>query len=120
MKYKYTADEAKKFDKHGIDLTVYPTEVSSAKVTRVSVQKGHFQEFYDKKSFYIYYVIEGFGTFVLNDEKIEVKATDLMVIPPKTRIHYFGKLEMVLTTSPSFNAENEVHVRFVDESESPF
>lgn len=119
-KYKLTVDNAKKFNKHGIDLTVYDMNVPSANVVHVSVQKGHFQEFYDIKSYYIYYIVQGKGTFVLNDEKIEAKASNLIVIPPKTRIHYFGTMEMVLTVSPAFNEKNERHVRFVDEKESPY
>lgn len=118
--YKFTADNAKKFNKHGIDLTVYGEEVDRVHVVHVSVEEGHFQEFADKESYYIYYIYEGSGLFVLNDEKIEAKATDLIVIPPNTRIHYFGKMKMVLTLSPTFNPDNEIHHRFVDKSESPF
>jgi mannose-6-phosphate isomerase-like protein (cupin superfamily) len=119
-KYKFTSDEANKFNKHGIDLTVYPLGVDRANVVHVSVEEGHFQEFSDKESYYIYYIYEGQGLFVLNDEKIEAKATDIIVIPPKTRIYYFGKMKMVLTVSPAFNPDNETHYRFVDRSESPF
>jgi mannose-6-phosphate isomerase-like protein (cupin superfamily) len=119
-KFKFTADEANKFNKHGIDLTVYGIGVERANVVHVSVEEGHFQEFSDKESYYIYYIYEGSGLFVLDDEKIEAKATDMIVIPPKTRIHYFGKMKMVLTVSPAFNPDNENHIRFVDRSESPF
>ncbi len=119
-KYKFIAKEAKRFNKHGVDLVVYGENVPEANVVHVSVKEGHFQEFYDIKSYYQYYIYEGSGTFVLNDEKIEVKATDLIVIPPKTRIHYFGKMKMVLTTAPAFNAENEHQVRFVEKSETPY
>lgn len=118
--YKFTTDDAKQFNKHGIDLTVYPLGVERANVVHVSVEEGHFQEFSDKESYYIYYIYEGGGLFVLNDEKIEVKATDVIAIPPNTRIHYFGKMKMVLTVSPRFNEENETHHRFVDRSESPY
>jgi|JI10StandDraft_1071094.scaffolds.fasta_scaffold208601_2 mannose-6-phosphate isomerase-like protein (cupin superfamily) len=118
--YLFSADKATKFNKHGIDLTIYDEHVPQANVVHVSVDKGHFQEFYDLESHYIYYIYEGNGTFVLNDEKIQAKATDLVVIPPKTRIHYFGQMKMVLTVSPAFKEENERHVRFVDESESPY
>lgn len=119
-KFKFTADEANKFNKHGIDLTVYGIGVERANVVHVSVEEGHFQEFSDKESYYIYYIYEGNGLFVLDDEKVEAKATDMIVIPPNTRIHYFGKMKMVLTVSPAFNPDNENHVRFVDRSESPF
>jgi len=119
-KYKYTAKEADKFNKHGIDLTIYGQSEPSANVCHVSVKKGHFQEFYDVKSAFTYYIIKGEGTFVLNDEPVKVRATDLVVIPPNTRIHYFGNMEMVLTVSPAWEEKNERHVRFVDESENPY
>ena len=119
-KYKYTAKEADKFNKHGIDLTIYGQNEPSANVCHVSVKKGHFQEFYDTKSAFTYYIIKGKGTFYLDDEPVEVEATDLVVIPPNTRIHYFGTMEMVLTVSPAWKEENERHVRFVEESESPY
>lgn len=119
-KYKYTTKDAKQFNKHGIDLTIYGQDVPLANVVHVSVQKGHFQEFYDMESTYTYYIISGQGTFYLDDEAVKAEATDLIVIPPKTRIHYFGTMEMVLTVSPAFNEKNERHVRFVDESENPY
>lgn len=120
MKYKYTADDAQKFNKHGIDLTVYGESIPQANVVHVSVQEGHFQEFYDAKSTYTYYVEKGEGIFFLNDEAVQAKATDLIVIPPETRIYYFGRMELVLTVAPAFSEENERHVRFVDRSESPY
>lgn len=117
-KYKFTAKDAQKFNKHGINLTVYGEEVSSANVVHVDVREGHFQEFYDNQSTFIYYIVKGSGTFYLNDEKVKVEATDLIVIPPKTRIYYFGTMEMILTVTPSFKKENEHHVRFIEKSES--
>lgn len=119
-KYIYTNSEAKKFSKHGIDITVYNEGVSSANTSHVFVKKGHLQEFYDVKSHYIYYIIKGEGIFVLNGEQVVAKATDLVVIPPNTKIHYFGNMEMVLTVTPAFKEENERHVRFVEEGENPY
>jgi mannose-6-phosphate isomerase-like protein (cupin superfamily) len=116
MKYKYTAKDARKFNKHGIDLTVYGENIPSADVVHVGVEKGHFQEFYNDTSTHMYYIVSGQGTFYLNDEAVDAKATDLVVIPPKTRIYYFGKMEMVLTVTPAFKEENEHHVRFIDEN----
>lgn len=119
-KYRFTAKDAKKFNKHGVDLTVYGEGVPEANVVFVSAEKGHFQEFYSTRSYFTYYIIEGTGTFVLDDEQVEADATDLIVIPPNTRIHYFGTMKMVLTVAPAFNEQDERHVRFVDESESPY
>lgn len=84
------------------------------------MEKGHFQEFYGVKSTFNYYIVKGNGTFVLNDKPVEVEATDLVVIPSNTRLHYFGTMEMVLTNSPAWEEKNERHVRFVEESENPY
>ncbi len=120
MPYVFHAADAAKFTKHGVDLTVYGEDVPLTNVVHVSVEEGHFQEFVDVESTFIYYIVEGRGTFVLNDEGVEAVATDLVVVPPGTRIHYFGKLDMVLTVSPAFKEENERHIRFVERAESPY
>jgi len=119
-KYKYTAKEAKKFNKYGVDLVVYGENVPLANVVHVRVKEGHFQEFYEIESTFIYYIIKGKGVFILDGESIEATASDLIVIPPKTRIHYFGDMEMVLTVSPAFKETDERQVRLVEKSESPY
>lgn len=120
MVYRYSKDDALRLHKHGIDLTIYSSNSPAASVVHVSVKEGHFQEFYDISSTYIYYVEKGEGTFYLNGEAIQAKSTDLIVVPPKTRIYYFGEMELVLTVAPAFNEKNERHVRFIDKSESPY
>src|SRR3989344_5054024 len=111
QQYLFAAKQARRFNKYGVNLTVYGESYPPVNVVHVQVAEGHFEEFFDLKSAYIYYIVKGKGTFFLNDQKVEVKATDLVVIPPKTLIHYFGRMEMVLTVPPAFNEKNEHHVR---------
>jgi mannose-6-phosphate isomerase-like protein (cupin superfamily) len=118
--YRHTVQDAQRFSKHGIDLTVYGRHDPSATVVHVKVERGHFQEFLNVRSTYIYYVVQGRGTFYLDGRPVAVGATDLMAIPPNTRIHYFGSMEMVLTVAPAFDEQDERHVRFVSEDESPY
>ncbi|OSP41579.1 hypothetical protein B7767_19905 [Streptomyces sp. 13-12-16] len=118
-KYRHTVEEAERFNKHGIELTVYGQRDSSATVVRVQVEQGHFEEFYNVRSSYIYYIVGGQGVFYLDGEAVDVGATDLITVPPHTRIYYFGTMEMVLTVAPAFNEEDERHIRFVSESERP-
>jgi mannose-6-phosphate isomerase-like protein (cupin superfamily) len=115
--YKYTAEGADKFNKHGIDLTVYGQQDPSATVVHVNVERGHFQEFYNVRSSYTYYIAVGHGVFYLNGEAVAVGATDLIVVPPDTRIYYFGTMEMILTVAPAFAEQDERHVRFISENE---
>ncbi|MDY0810598.1 cupin domain-containing protein [Kitasatospora purpeofusca] len=115
--YRHTVEEAERFRKHGVDLTVYGRHDPSATVVRVTVERGHFQEFLNVRSSYTYYIVSGHGFFHLDDEVVEAGATDLVAVPPNTRIHYFGTMEMVLTVAPAFDERDERHIRFVDEDE---
>jgi len=110
---KITKKEAGLVKKHGINLWVYKTNREEAGMVYVEVEEGHFQEFYDKKSTFFYYILQGRGTFYLDGKPTPVKATDFIVAPPLTKIYYFGKMKMVLMTVPGWKPENEVHVRFI-------
>jgi mannose-6-phosphate isomerase-like protein (cupin superfamily) len=110
---KLTKKQTRIASKHGINLRIYPVKRKEAGVVYVQTKKGHFQEFYDKKSTFLYYVIHGRGVFYLNGKATRVKATDLIAAPPKTRIYYLGKLEMILVTVPAWQPKNEVHVRYI-------
>jgi hypothetical protein len=119
MKYVYTLSDAKLIQKFGVDISVYGAGAPSGYVYE-ETEAGHFEEFYDVESTYAWYILEGNGTFVVDDEKIIVSPKDLVVVPPNKRIHYFGKMKLFLCTSPAFNPVNERHVRDVDPSESPY
>ena len=56
-RFKFTADQADNFDKHGVNLTVYGENVPQASPVHVSVEKGHFQEFFDNDSYFMYYIL---------------------------------------------------------------
>lgn len=111
MKYKITkSSDVPKKDKFGIRLDVFPS-VDDCGVVLVSTEEGHNQEFYDKESTFTYIVLEGSGTFFLDDEPVPVTKGDSLSIYPKTRIYYKGKLRMVLLTTPMWKPENEVETK---------
>lgn len=114
---KLSRDQAFQKEKHGVNLCVYPVGREEAGVVYIEVDEGHFEEFYRKVSTFIYYIIEGEGTFYLNGEAVTVKAADCIVITPMTTIYYLGKMKMTLTTVPAWNEENEVHVRYIEKNE---
>jgi mannose-6-phosphate isomerase-like protein (cupin superfamily) len=120
MKYKYSASEARKINKFGVDITIYGENVPTGNVVYEEVKTGHLEEFSDDVSTHMWFIIEGKGTFVIDDEKVEAFKNDLIVVGPKKRIHYFGKMRMLLCTTPAFNAQNEHHVRDVSSDESPY
>ena len=108
---KVSRDKAVHKNKYGVDLWVYPEISPEAELAYLEVKDGHFEEFYDKVSTFTYYIIEGQGTFFLNGVPHDVAATDLITIPPNTKLYYLGTMKMVLMTTPAWRAENDVHVR---------
>jgi hypothetical protein len=119
MQYKFPLKGTKTINKFGVDISIYNAAGPTSFVYE-ETDLGHFEEFYDTTSTYTWFIIEGEGTFVINDEKYTVKPKDLIVIPPNTRVHYFGRLKMLLAASPAYSPDNERHVRNVNPSENPY
>ncbi len=113
-KFVYTRKDANIFSKVGIDLAVYPTVSEYSNSVYIEVEKGHYEEFYNKKSWFVYYVIEGKGSFFIDEKEYKVKSTDMVSIPPMHKIYYKGKMKLLLTVTPPYNENDEVHVRMVD------
>lgn len=115
--YVYSRSEAKTINKFGVDITLYDTNAPS-NIVYEDVKVGHLQEWYSDVSTYQWFLIEGQGVFVINDEKHLAGAGDLVVVPPKNRMHYFGNMKMVLVTTPAYEEKNEHEVRIIDPSEA--
>lgn len=111
---KLTREQAFHKFKYGIKLWAYPIDNKNVELVYIEVEEGHFEEFYHKTSTFVYYVIEGEGTFYLNGEAVPAKASDVIVVPPTTKIYYLGKMKLNLITTPAWTEENEVHVRFIE------
>ncbi|HPI67355.1 MAG TPA: hypothetical protein PKZ16_02335 [bacterium] len=97
-------------EKFGVKIDVYPA-IGNCEVVLVNTNVGHNQEFYDKISTFNYIILEGSGSFFLNDEEIKVSHGDFITIEPNTRIYYKGKMKLVLVTTPPWQAENEIEIR---------
>lgn len=114
---KYT-DTFKK-SKFGVDISVFGS-INGSDIVYEETETGCFEEFYNDVSTHTWFIIEGSGIFVIDDESIKVNEKDIISIPPKKRIHYFGKMRMLLITSPEWKEENEHHVRNIEISDSPY
>ncbi|MDR3125556.1 MAG: cupin domain-containing protein [Candidatus Nomurabacteria bacterium] len=120
MKYVYHKSDAETVvkHKHGVDITVYAKPgVLLPNVVYEETEIGHLQEWYSDKSTQTWYIIEGEGVFVLDGEKFKVGAGDLVAVPPKVKKYYYGKMKMVLVTSPGYDPDDEHKVRTISEEE---
>lgn len=112
---KITRKQAASFEKHGVHMHEYlGKEVSpDADLLYLDVNGGHYQEFRHSKSTFIYYVMEGSGTFYLNGEAIPVEPTDVIMAPPGTAIYYLGTMKLLLCCAPAWEEAYEEHIRYI-------
>lgn len=111
MKYQLTKNtEILRQEKFGIKLGIYPA-VGNCEVVVVETQTGHNQEFYDKVSTFNYLILEGSGSFFLDDEEVVVSQGDFISIQPNTRLYYKGKMKLILITTPPWKEGNEVETK---------
>jgi len=118
--YKRSFKDAKTINKFGVDITLYGMNDPNINIVYEEVKEGHFEEFLNTISTITWFITEGNGTFVIDDEKISVSSKDIISIPPNHRIHYFGDMKMILISTPAFNQQNERHIRDVKKEESPY
>lgn len=97
-------------DKFGIGLSVLQN-IGACGIALVETTTGHNQEFFHKDSTFHYLILEGNGTFYLDDEPVEVGAGDFLSIEPNTRIYYKGVLKLLLITNPPWTQKGEVETK---------
>jgi len=66
------------------------------------------------KTEFNYYILEGEGYFVLNNDMQAVLRGDLVVVPPETEYTFGGKLKMLLINTPKWSANQETTKELFD------
>jgi mannose-6-phosphate isomerase-like protein (cupin superfamily) len=112
----YKKEKALQIEKHGVRMRIYnfKEDCPQAAVAYQETDIGHREEFYHEKSAFIYYIIEGSGTWVIEDKEYPVSAQDVVIVPPGKRFYFRGALKQVCITAPAWEEAFERHVRFVE------
>lgn len=111
MTYTHTKEDAIAHKEvFGVSLAVYPP-LGGIEVVVAETETGHNQEFYHKTSTFNYLILEGEGSFFLDDKEVRVSKGDMLSIPPETRIYHKGTMRFVLVTNPPWKKEDEVETR---------
>jgi hypothetical protein len=105
--YLHSFSETRTIHKFVVNITIFDEAAAPGNLVYEETEVGHSEEFIDIAGTQMWFIIEGNGTFVIDDEKIETGPKDLVVAPPGKRVHYFGKLSMLLCTTPAFEERNE-------------
>ena len=77
----------------------------------VETEKGHETRIVENKCDFYYYILEGSGSFDVGGMKEECVKGDLVMIPARESFQYFGKLKMLLISTPPWYLEQEVTLK---------
>ena len=69
MKNKYSSKDVKVIKKTDETITIFGENIPSVNVVRVEINNVKSNDFRDVVSTYIYYTVEGQGTFVLTEKR---------------------------------------------------
>ncbi len=112
----YKKEEAFQTEKHGVKMLIYngKKDCEEAAVVYQETDTGHGEEFFHEKSAFLFYIIEGSGTWYIEDVAYPVKEGNLVIVPKMKRFFYRGGLQQVCITAPAWEEEYERHVRMVE------
>ena len=105
--------DAPHITKSGVDMVLYGGDGERAAIVHQRTRTGHGEEIVHHRSTFLYYVIAGSGTWVIEDTEHPAEAGDLVIVPPGSRFHFFGDLEQLCITAPAWTAEHEESIRTV-------
>ena len=105
MNNKYIKNESKEIhiSKNGFNVNLPKIANKDISICFVETLNGRDNYCMLNTSTMFYYIIEGNGNFIINDEKFSVKSDDLIEIPPKHKYTYIGNLKMLEVQTPAFN-----------------
>lgn len=109
----FKPENAEVIEKHGVRMRIYTTksDCKNAAVLHQETGTGHAEEFMHEMSNFIYYIIEGSGTWIIEDKEHGVRAGDVVVVPAGKRFWFRGNLKQVCVTAPAWEEQYEHHIR---------
>ncbi|RLG21250.1 hypothetical protein DRN74_03240 [Candidatus Micrarchaeota archaeon] len=66
------------------------------------------EEHYHNNSKEYYYILEGKGSVYLDGNKIDVEASDLVVIPPRVRHKAVGRMKVLIIAAPPLSTSDSI------------
>ena len=88
---------------------LFNSDNPSISIAKISRQTNDKTLGYDEVSDNFYYVLEGQGICVTDNQEVKLKRGDLIVIPKKTKYKNVGSLKLLAISVPKFNKLNQVY-----------
>lgn len=84
-------------------MTKNDGDVAGLHVTQIRDATVH----YHKQTTELYYILEGRGTMLLDDDEVAIRPGTAITIPPHCRHAGRGEFKAVIVTVPPFEADDE-------------
>jgi len=88
---------------------LFNSDNPSISIAKISRQTNDQTKGYDNVSDNFYYVLEGKGICVTDNQEVKLEKGDLIVIPNKTKYKNVGSLKLLAISVPKFNKSNQVY-----------
>ena len=92
----FKREGAARVRKHGVDMWIYSGREAceQASVVYQETARGHDEEFTHARSAFVFYILEGRGTWVIEDIAYPVEATDVVIVPPGKPFYYLSLIHI--------------------------
>ena len=112
----FRSENAEVIEKHGVRMKIYTTKADckNAALLYQDTETGHAEEFLHERSDFIYYILEGSGSWIVEDREFEVQAGDVVVVPAGKRFWFKGSLKQICITAPAWEEQYERHIRSLE------
>ena len=107
--YKKELPENPSFEQEGLKGYNYDIICENMSLSMEDCFKGHDYYHTNVYSTKTYYIIDGSGTFKINEEIIEVEKGDVIEIPPKTEFVFAGKMKLLLIMVPGYRPQDGIN-----------
>jgi mannose-6-phosphate isomerase-like protein (cupin superfamily) len=110
MSYVFRLPSSPSFEGKGLTgFQFQPLRNQELEIHFVDVTTGHDTFLRSKKITRIYYVIDGKGYFIIDDQKYDVEPGVLVEVPPRVEYSYSGTMKLLLISNPRwFKGNDEV------------
>ena len=110
---KFTLKDAYKFGWDGLQGFAYNSKEDFANASAALFEvRGNHGKVKTTVSDRVYYVIEGEGEFIINDEIISISATDVVIVPKNIPYDYRVKdgqiMKLFLVHTPAYEETSEI------------
>lgn len=109
MQYIFHLPEGYSFEKVGIKGKIFDSKSLSERVefSIIETEEGHQTKIIEKECIFTYYILEGTGSFEIEDETFRCSQGELVVIPNGVRFRYSGKMKTLLVCAPWWTPDQE-------------